>query len=53
MIVSMEVERYSPELKAQFLLSNAIDEADYLQAEEAVRELGLDPELIPHVSPPR
>jgi len=45
------VERYSPERKAEFLLSNAIDEADYLKAQRAVRKLGLDPNSIPHRRP--
>jgi AbrB family looped-hinge helix DNA binding protein len=42
------VERYSPERKAEFLLSNAIDAADYRKARKDVRKLGLDPDSIPH-----
>ncbi|MGA2746986.1 MAG: AbrB/MazE/SpoVT family DNA-binding domain-containing protein [Candidatus Sulfotelmatobacter sp.] len=42
------VERYSPERKAEFLLSNAIDAADYRKARKEVRKLGLDPDSIPH-----
>ena len=45
------VERYSPERKAEFLLSNAIDEADYRRARKEVRKLGLDPDSIPHRRP--
>ncbi|MGA7925558.1 MAG: AbrB/MazE/SpoVT family DNA-binding domain-containing protein [Candidatus Sulfotelmatobacter sp.] len=45
------VERYSPERKADFLLSNAIDDADYRKARRAVRKLGLDPDSIPHRRP--
>jgi bifunctional DNA-binding transcriptional regulator/antitoxin component of YhaV-PrlF toxin-antitoxin module len=45
------VERYSPERKAEFLLSNAIDAADYRKARRAIRKLGLDPDLIPHRRP--
>jgi AbrB family looped-hinge helix DNA binding protein len=45
------VERYSPERKAEFLLSNAIDEADYRKARKEVRKLGLDPDSIPHRRP--
>ncbi len=45
------VERYGPERKAEFLLSNAIDEADYRKARKEVRKLGLDPDAIPHLRP--
>jgi AbrB family looped-hinge helix DNA binding protein len=45
------VERYSPERKAEFLLSNAIDAADYRKARKEVRKLGLDPDSIPHRRP--
>jgi AbrB family looped-hinge helix DNA binding protein len=43
------VERYSPERKAEFLLSNAVDNADYRKARKEVRKLGLDPDSIPHL----
>jgi hypothetical protein len=46
--VVIPIERYSPERKAEFLLSNAIDEADYRKARKAVRKLGIDPDSIPH-----
>jgi hypothetical protein len=49
--VVIPVERYSPERKAEFLLSNAIDESDYRSAQKAVRKMGLDPDSIPHVKP--
>jgi hypothetical protein len=45
------VEKYTPERKAEFLLSNAIDEADYHKARKEVRKLGLDPDSIPHRRP--
>lgn len=45
------VERYTPERKAEFLLSNAIDDADYRSARKAVRKMGLDPDTIPHSRP--
>jgi AbrB family looped-hinge helix DNA binding protein len=45
------VERYSPERRAEFFLSNAIDAADYRKARRAVRKLGLDPDSIPHRRP--
>jgi AbrB family looped-hinge helix DNA binding protein len=47
--VVVPIERYTPERKAEFLLSNAVDEADYRSAQRAVRKLGLDPDSIPHV----
>ena len=36
-----DTELYSPERKAEFLLNNAIDQADYEAACAAVRQLGL------------
>jgi len=45
------VERYSPERKAEFLLSTATTDADYRKARKAVRQLGLDPDSIPHRRP--
>ncbi len=45
------VERYTRERKAEFLLSNAIDEADYRKARKEIRKLGLDPDSIPHRRP--
>jgi AbrB family looped-hinge helix DNA binding protein len=50
--VVLPVEVYTPERKAQFLLSNAIDAADYAGAMAEVRAMGLDPETIPHYKPP-
>lgn len=49
--VALPVESYSPERVAEFLLSNAVDEADYANAVERVRGMGLDPGAIPHVKP--
>ncbi len=49
--VALPVEIYSPERKAEFLLSNAVDNRDYEAAVAAVRELGVDPALIPHHRP--
>ena len=48
----LPVEVYTPERKAQFLLSNAIDAADYADAVAEVRAMGLDPDTIPHYKPP-
>lgn len=49
--VLLPIEIYSPKRKAEFLLSNAVDEEDYLQACEEVRKMGLDPDAIPHYKP--
>jgi len=49
--VVIPVERYTPERKAEFLLSNAVDREDYRQARREVRKLGLDPDKIPHRRP--
>lgn len=49
--VTVPVAVYTAERKAEFLLSNAVDAADYEEAVAAVRELGLDPEDIPHHRP--
>lgn len=49
--VALPVETYTPERRAEFLLSNAVDAADYGRAVREVRKLGLDPERIPHRKP--
>lgn len=49
--VLVPVERYSPERKAEFLLSTATTDADYRKARREVRKLGLDPDSIPHRRP--
>ena len=49
--IVVPVERYTPQRKAEFLLSNAIDQADYRKARKEVRKLGLDPDAIPHRRP--
>jgi AbrB family looped-hinge helix DNA binding protein len=49
--VIVPVERYSPERKAEFLLSTATTAADYRKARKSVRKLGLDPDSIPHKRP--
>jgi AbrB family looped-hinge helix DNA binding protein len=49
--VAMAVEVYSARRRAEFLLNNAVDAADYKRALSAVRKLGIDPEDIPHRQP--
>lgn len=48
---STDVEVYSSQRKAEFLLSNAIDKDDYEDAVTEVRQMGLNPDDIPHVKP--
>ncbi|MGH9356969.1 MAG: AbrB/MazE/SpoVT family DNA-binding domain-containing protein [Terriglobia bacterium] len=45
------VERYTPERKAEFLLSTATSVQDYDRARREVKKLGLDPDAIPHRRP--
>ena len=49
--VAVPIEFYSPERKAELLLSNAVDQASYEAALEQVRSLGLDPTQIAHRAP--
>ena len=49
--VTLPVERYSPERKAEFLLNNAITPKDYAWAVKEVRKLGVNPKKIPHKKP--
>jgi AbrB family looped-hinge helix DNA binding protein len=49
--VVVPVERYTPERKAEFLLSNAVGRSDYRRARKEVQKLGLDPDSIPHYRP--
>ena len=45
-VVICPVERYSPERKAEFLLTTATNSKDYRRARRAVERLGLDPDSI-------
>jgi AbrB family looped-hinge helix DNA binding protein len=46
--VVVPIEKYSPERKAEFLLSNVTNAADYRKARTEVQKLGIDPDSIPH-----
>jgi AbrB family looped-hinge helix DNA binding protein len=46
--VAVPLESYTPERRAEFLLSNAVDAGDYARAQEEVRKMGLDPAAIEH-----
>jgi bifunctional DNA-binding transcriptional regulator/antitoxin component of YhaV-PrlF toxin-antitoxin module len=50
--VTFPIEIYTPERKAEFLLSNSLDREDLAAAVRRVRSLGLDPDRIPHSQPP-
>ena len=50
--IVMPYERYTPERRAEFLLSNAVDAADYADSVGEVRRMGLDPAKIDHHKPP-
>jgi len=49
--VVVPVEIYTPERKAEFLLSNAVDAEDYRAARAEVRRMGLDPSKVRHRKP--
>ncbi|MBU4400445.1 MAG: AbrB/MazE/SpoVT family DNA-binding domain-containing protein [Planctomycetes bacterium] len=50
--VALPVEIYSPERKAEFLLTGAVTKKDYRWAVKEVRGMGLDPCKIDHRKPP-
>ena len=49
--VTIALELYGPERKAEFILSNSVDAEDYALAVAEVRALGLDPDAIAHRRP--
>jgi len=49
--VTLPLERYTPERKAEFLLNNAVTPEDYAWALEEVKKIGIDPETILHKKP--
>lgn len=50
--IAPEIEIYTPERIAEFLLNNAIDWEDYQRARNEVRALGIDPDTVLHDRPP-
>ncbi len=46
--VALPVDIYTPERKAEFLLSNAVDAEDYRAAVAEVKKMGLEPANIRH-----
>ena len=49
--VIVPIERYTPERKAEFLLTNAMDQVDYQRVRKEVKKMGLDPDKIAHRRP--
>ncbi len=49
--VTIPIESYSSERRAEFLLSNAINDEDYARARAAVQGMGIDPDSIEHHRP--
>lgn len=49
--VAVPFEVYTPERRAEFLLTNAVNDEDYREALEEVRAMGLNPDDIPHRQP--
>jgi AbrB family looped-hinge helix DNA binding protein len=49
--LALPVEIYTPQRKAEFLLSNAVDAEDYRAAVAEVKKMGLEPASIPHHKP--
>ena len=47
-----QLETYTPERIAEFLLNNAVSPEDYAAALVEVRNMGIDPATIPHEPPP-
>lgn len=43
-----EVEIYTPERIAEFLLNSAVSKSDYQAAIEEVTRMGIDPATVPH-----
>ena len=49
--VAVALETYSDERAAGFLLSTAVNLADYATARHEVAAMGLDPDRVPHRKP--
>jgi AbrB family looped-hinge helix DNA binding protein len=49
--VVVPIEKYTPQRKAEFLLSNPTNAADYRKARREAQKLGIDPDSIPRRRP--
>ncbi len=47
----LDMEDYTDERIAEFLLTNSIDEAHYQRTRKEVIKMGLDPDKILHITP--
>jgi len=45
-VITVPVEKYTPEQKAIFLLTNTVTDEDYTWAAQEVRKMGLDPDKL-------
>ena len=50
-VIATPVEVYTPERRAEFLLSNAVDDQDYERSVAEVWAMGIDPEAVAHRRP--
>ena len=50
-VVALPVEIYTSQRKAEFLLNCAVTPEDYSWTVKEVRNMGIDPETIPHEKP--
>ena len=50
-VAVVPIEIYTPDRRAEFLLSDAADAEDYARAREEVLKLGLEPDRVPHHKP--
>lgn len=50
-VVTLPIEIYPAEKKAEFLLNSAVSKKAYRAAVKRVRQMGLDPKRIPHEKP--
>jgi uncharacterized protein with NAD-binding domain and iron-sulfur cluster len=49
--IVVPIEKYTPERKAEFLLSNATNAVDYRKARTEIQKLGIDADSLPHRRP--
>jgi AbrB family looped-hinge helix DNA binding protein len=49
---AFEVEVYTPERTAEFMLNNAVTAEEYDAAVRDVRAMGIDPDSVPHQTRP-
>jgi AbrB family looped-hinge helix DNA binding protein len=50
-VVTLPIEIFTAQRKAEFLLNNAVTSSDYTEAVKRVRKMGIDLEDVPHQRP--